>query len=272
MSVIKILAQAVVLVALSFAVPAVQAQGRDENRGRSAEQGSRGRAVERGRQTDRGGAQAPRQEFRAQAPQQDYRAQAPRQDYRAQAPRQDYRAQAPRQDYRAQAPRQDYRAQAPRQDYRAQAPRQDYRFQARPEYRDQRRESWDRRSYGYPERYYPSYTFRPRLRIGFGVYLGYPVAYPAYDPYAFPPLYGYPSAYTTYGGVSLEIVPSDASVFVDGRYAGVVYDFYDPSRPLSLGAGRHHIDVQAPGYRPLAFDVNIVPGEVLPYRGDLARF
>jgi hypothetical protein len=119
-----------------------------------------------------------------------------------------------------------------------------------------------------------AYTFRPRLRVGFGVFLGYPVAYPSYDPYAYPPAYGYPSAsgYGAYGGISLEISPSNASVIVDGQYLGVVYDFYDPGRPLSLGVGRHHISVQAPGYRPLDFDVNIVPGQVLPYRGDLAPF
>jgi hypothetical protein len=132
------------------------------------------------------------------------------------------------------------------------------------------------RSDGYPSYGYRpyAYTFRPRLRIGFGVYLGYPVAYPAYDPYAYPPGYGYPSqpGYAGFGGVSLEISPSNAAVLVDGQYAGVVNDFYDPSRPLSLGAGRHRIDVQAPGYRPLEFDVNIVSGEVLPYRGSLAPF
>ena len=46
----------------------------------------------------------------------------------------------------------------------------------------------------------------------------------------------------------------------------------EPGRPLTLGVGRHHISVQAPGYRPLDFDVNIAPGQVLPYRGDLAPF
>jgi hypothetical protein len=129
-----------------------------------------------------------------------------------------------------------------------------------------------RGAYNYYRPY--AYTFRPRLRIGFGVYLGYPLAYPAYDPYAYSPIYGYPSvsAYGAYGGVSLEISPSDAAVSVDGQYVGIVYDFFDPGRPLSLGVGRHHINVQRPGYRPLDFDVNVVPGEVLPYRGDLAPF
>ena len=112
--------------------------------------------------------------------------------------------------------------------------------------------------------------------------------YSVYDPYPYPaPAYGYPGpdpAYsdpgtatvapgsTVYGGVSLEISPSNATVDVDGNHAGVVGDFSDPSRPLSLAAGRHHIELQAPGYEPMAFDVDVVPGQVLPYRGDLQRF
>ena len=147
------------------------------------------------------------------------------------------------------------------------------------------------RSYG--SRAY-SYTFRPRVRVGFGVFLGYPVPYPSYDPYAYPsqvygsqyPAYGYPApgpgypsqgpgyqvgpnGAAAYGGVSLDISPSDATVYVDGTYVGPADEFYDPSHPLSLRAGRHRIQVQAPGYQPLFFDVDVLPGQVIPYQGDL---
>jgi hypothetical protein len=30
--------------------------------------------------------------------------------------------------------------------------------------------------------------------------------------------------------------------------------------------------LQAPGYEPMGFDVDAVPGQVIPYRGDLQRF
>jgi hypothetical protein len=33
--------------------------------------------------------------------------------------------------------------------------------------------------------------------------------------------------------------------------------------------GRHHIVIDAPGFEQWAFDVDIVSGQVLPYRGDL---
>ena len=108
----------------------------------------------------------------------------------------------------------------------------------------------------------------------------YPYAYPYPVPaYSYPeyPTYAPPAPVVTqgnqaYGGVSFEITPSDATVTVDGAYVGTVIDFYDPARPLCLTTGTHHVVVDAPGYQPIAFDVNIVPGEGIPYRGDLQAF
>jgi len=64
--------------------------------------------------------------------------------------------------------------------------------------------------YGYPVRFYrPYYAFRPRLSLGFGLWVGFPIAYPYYygyyDPfyaYGYPyPAYGYPYPYAPYGTV-----------------------------------------------------------------------
>src|SRR5258705_6452734 len=185
-----------------------------------------------------------------------------------------------------------------------------------------------------PIRFYqPYYTFRPRLSLGFGLRLGYPVrytsyygyydpfynysyypypyayqypypysypsAYPAYPPPAYPPTYpptayppsAYPPASTqpTYpqsgypsqgsirpsqpitGGISFEIQPSNAQVYVDGQYVGTVAQFTPRSQPLGLTTGRHHIQITAPGYRTMDFEADIVAGEVLPYQGTLER-
>jgi hypothetical protein len=131
------------------------------------------------------------------------------------------------------------------------------------------------RGYGY--RPY-AYTFRPRLSIGLGVYLGYPVPYPYYDPFYYPaPSYAYPTPGSVavpspgigYGGVSLDITPNDAAVTVDGNLAGTVDDFNDPSHPMSLPVGRHNVQIRAPGYVTLVFDVDVVAGQVTPYQGDL---
>jgi len=145
-----------------------------------------------------------------------------------------------------------------------------------------------------PLRFYrPYYVFRPRVSLGVGLWVGFPVAYPffygyyayPYDypypaypyPYPYPPYppYGYPyppsgySSQAAVGGLSFEITPSDAEVWVDGAYVGTVGDFTPTTRPLDLTPGRHHIEIRASGYRSMSFDVEISAGQVIPYRGAL---
>jgi len=117
-----------------------------------------------------------------------------------------------------------------------------------------------------------AYGFRPRFNVGFGVFVGYPFAYPFYDPwnwYSYPigPLAYIPGA--GYGGVSFAISPADANVVVDGTYAGTVNQFDSAQDPLNLPPGPHHVEIQAPGYAPLDFDLTVQAGQVTPYAGDL---
>jgi len=179
--------------------------------------------------------------------------------------------------------------------------------------------------YGYarvaPVRFYrPYYAFRPRVSLGFGLWVGYPFAYDYsfYDPY----YYGYPYAYPSYaypsypypapypapapypyqtpgysvappatlpptasapppapagldeqnmGGLSFQITPSDAQIFVDGANLGTVGEFTPTSQPLGLRAGRHHVEIRAPGYQTMSFDVDVMGGEVIPYQGTMQR-
>jgi hypothetical protein len=125
---------------------------------------------------------------------------------------------------------------------------------------------------------YRPYAFRPRFNIGFGIRVGYPVAAYAY-PYPVP-VYGYSAppapvvvgpGSAVYGGISLDMTPDDAAVYVDGAYAGVVREFDGTRQPLTLAAGTHRIQVQEAGYEPLEFDVTVQPGQVIPYQGDLQR-
>jgi hypothetical protein len=69
--------------------------------------------------------------------------------------------------------------------------------------------------------------------------------------------------------VSFEITPGGAAVSVDGTYVGTVANFSPTSQPLGLTPGRHHIEVRAAGYRTLAFDADVIPGQVTPYQGTL---
>lgn len=122
------------------------------------------------------------------------------------------------------------------------------------------------------------YYFRPSYRIGFGIYVGYPVDYYAY-PYPVP-VYGYGAPYsevyvgpnTQYGGVALNIRPDDGYVYVDGSYVGIVRDFDGSRQPLTLTPGLHHIQIDQNGFEPLAFDVTVQPGQVIPYQGDLRPY
>ena len=133
--------------------------------------------------------------------------------------------------------------------------------------------------YGHPA-YYRPYTFYPHFSIGFGFYAGYPVPY-SYWAYPAPvTVYGYaaPPApvvvgpnNTAYGGMTFEMTPPDAEVYVDGNYAGHVGDFDGTRQPMTVTPGTHTIQISAPGYQSLTFDVQVQAGQVIPYRGDLQR-
>jgi hypothetical protein len=73
------------------------------------------------------------------------------------------------------------------------------------------------------------------------------------------------------GGLSFDITPSTAEVFIDGRLAGTVGQFTASTQPLGVAAGRHHLEVRAPGYQTLSLDVDIVAGQVIPYQGTLQK-
>jgi hypothetical protein len=136
------------------------------------------------------------------------------------------------------------------------------------------------RSYSYP---YSYYGYRPGLRIGLGLY-----GYPYYGSYGYPyGAYGYsyggyyPAGYgyggygyggsvvpragyagAAYGSIRIQGAPRDAQVFVDGYYAGIVDDYDGTFQRLDLEEGPHEIEIRTAG-RPLAYDVNVTPGQTL---------
>ena len=73
----------------------------------------------------------------------------------------------------------------------------------------------------------------------------------------------------TSAGVSFEITPANAEVFIDGRDYGVASNFTADFEPLALTPGRHHVELRAPGYETVAFDSDVVAGQVIPYQGTL---
>jgi hypothetical protein len=143
--------------------------------------------------------------------------------------------------------------------------------------------------------FHPYYAFRPYFSLGFGIWAGYPFAYSypyyyPYYPYGYVSSYGYPTsdyayptttpeavgsgsagAQTNMGGMSFDITPAGAQLFVDGTLVGTVGQFTPTTQPLGLQAGRHHVEVRASGYHLMSFDVDIIAGQVIPYQGALER-
>jgi hypothetical protein len=77
------------------------------------------------------------------------------------------------------------------------------------------------------------------------------------------------SAQGQYGGLSFQMTPATAAVLVDGVYVGTAGQFSATTQPLTLTPGRHHVEMRAEGFETLSFDVNVAPGQVLPYQGTM---
>ena len=107
----------------------------------------------------------------------------------------------------------------------------------------------------------------------------YPNAYSSYGGYGYGAGgYGYPGYYPgrafsdfDTGYLRLRVSPRQAQVFVDGYFAGEVDDYDGIVQGLKLESGTYHIEIVAPGYETLEFDVRIIPGQKIQYRGDLRR-
>ena len=116
-------------------------------------------------------------------------------------------------------------------------------------------------TYGYPGCAYP-YAPAPAWSVS-----GYSAPY-GYIPDPF-------DAERITGGLRLKVEPKEAQVYVDGYYAGVVYDFVDDFnghfQRLKLIPGPHHVEVRAPGYQSLEFDITIEAFRTTEYKGALQR-
>jgi len=107
--------------------------------------------------------------------------------------------------------------------------------------------------------------------LGFaGYYGGY---YGGYDSDFGPDPYypQYQSGRDDSGGLKLKVKPSEATVYVDGYYVGVVDDFDGVFQKLTMEPGEHRVEIRAPGYETLQMDVRIEPGKSSTYRGELKK-
>ena len=108
-------------------------------------------------------------------------------------------------------------------------------------------------------------TANTAFEIGFGLFVGYPVAYPYYYyPYAYPAPVRVPGPT---GGLSFDITPSTAEIYIDGEYVGLVEDYSATMQPFSLAPGRHRVEIREAGFETLTFDVDVLAGQVIPFQG-----
>jgi hypothetical protein len=125
---------------------------------------------------------------------------------------------------------------------------------------------------GWDGGYYPPYYW---------AYGGAGLGYFYYDPFWGDP-WGYGGGYYGGGGgyssstqqvddgeLRLKVKPKKAQVFVDGNLEGTVDDFDGTFERLKLPEGPHRIELRLEGHQPLSFEVNILPNELVTYRGKL---
>jgi hypothetical protein len=108
--------------------------------------------------------------------------------------------------------------------------------------------------------------------LGFGGYYGSGYYDPFwYDDYGYGSGSGYGYGYGFDGALKVKVKPRDASVYVDGYFAGRVDDFDGIFQRLRIESGPHRVEIRMDGYEPLAFEVRIQPDRTMTYKGELKR-
>lgn len=142
--------------------------------------------------------------------------------------------------------------------------------------------------YGYYDPYYRFSNYYSRYPYGYyyagyGLGMGYfydPAMWGYYSPYGYggyDPYYGggggYYSreGYREVGALRLKVKPEHGQVYVDGYYVGEVDSFDGIFQKLQIDAGAHRVEIRAPGYETVQFEVMVLAGETVTYKGDLRR-
>ena len=121
--------------------------------------------------------------------------------------------------------------------------------------------------------------------LGLGGYYGggyYGGFYDPWDPFGYGGGYaGYGGGYSAYSGgqyrddddgaVRIKVKPRDASVYVDGYFVGKVDDFDGLLQKLHLSSGPHRIEIRAPQFESLSFEVLIDTDRTITYHGEMKK-
>ena len=139
--------------------------------------------------------------------------------------------------------------------------------------------------YSYYYNRYPYGYYWPGYGLGVGYFYdpwmwgyGSPYAYGgSYDPYGGYGAYGGGGGgysrrqYRDAGSLRLKVKPEHGQVYVDGYYVGEVDSFDGVFQRMPIEAGTHRIEIRAEGYEPAQFEVMVIAGETVTYKGELKR-
>lgn len=131
----------------------------------------------------------------------------------------------------------------------------------------------DRGYGGYGRSRYGNYNrdaWRGRVHWGLGISIFAGNAFRFHFDYGWRPTFTYHYRMMpglAYGGMSFVLDPYYTEVYIDGEFVGVSSDF--GGQPVPIAAGFHRIELYAPGFVPVAFDIQVRPGQVIPYYGTL---
>lgn len=91
--------------------------------------------------------------------------------------------------------------------------------------------------------------------------------------FRYPPLYPYPAYRYGYAEADLrvKVKPKDASVYVDGYFAGKVEDYDGAFERLHIEPGQHEITVYLDGYRSLHQRLYLSPNSTRKIEGSLEK-
>lgn len=71
--------------------------------------------------------------------------------------------------------------------------------------------------------------------------------------------------------VKIAVNPSRAAVFVDGLFVGHVGEFEGAGRGMLVAPGTHQIRIALPGYQTFDTDINVIAGQKLEIKTELAK-
>jgi len=71
--------------------------------------------------------------------------------------------------------------------------------------------------------------------------------------------------------VKINVAPSRAAVFLDGRFVGHVGEFQGMGRSLEIAPGSHRIKITLPGYKTFETEINPLPKQKVEVKTELVK-